>query len=315
MADQTKIQWADHTFNPWWGCARVSPACRFCYAETMARRFAPGTWGAMAPRKMSLDDYWEKPLQWNAQAERSRASGRKKTKRRRRVFCASMADVFEILPNAHPQRLELDRARQRLYALIERTPHLDWMLLTKRPQNIVRCKVPHLRNIWLGTTVENCDAVDERVPLLVAAEGPFVRFVSAEPLLERIEHRLADYVDKLDWVIAGGESGAHARPMHPSWPRALRTLCAERGVSFFFKQWGEWIGVDDLPKAAKGERFKLTDVEHLSRERRHSIDLEQDTIGQHTVPFAKVVRLGNKRTGHLLDGQEYRAFPKQMRLC
>src|SRR5690606_14674702 len=121
MAKDSKIEWTHHTFNPWWGCAKVSPACKYCYAETWAKRIGSHVWGASAPSRFFTDKHWQDPLRWDAEAaERGE---------RRRVFCASMADVFE-------RRKELNEPRERLWKLIEETPHLDWLLLTKRPQNI-----------------------------------------------------------------------------------------------------------------------------------------------------------------------------------
>jgi protein gp37 len=150
----TKIEWADYTFNPWWGCSRVSAACDYCYAEAWAKRFGV-LWGDDQERRPASDNYWREPLKWNRKAENAGV--------RRRVFCASMADVFEDKPG-------LDVPRTRLYRLILETPWLDWLLLTKRPENIRRMvpvawlDLPHPTgtapgswpaNVWVGTTAEN----------------------------------------------------------------------------------------------------------------------------------------------------------------
>ena len=154
MAKDSKIEWTHHTFNPWWGCAKVSPACKHCYAETWAKRVGKELWGAKSPRRFFSDAHWREPLKWNAEAL---ALGE-----HRRVFCASMADVFEA-------RAELDPWRDRLWRLIEVTPGLDWLLLTKRPHRIAS-HAPWSAwpaHVWLGTTAENQKWADVRVPELV----------------------------------------------------------------------------------------------------------------------------------------------------
>src|SRR5262249_54064076 len=123
MGDKTAIEWTDHTFNPWWGCVEVSPACDFCYARTWAQRRGHPVWGTDAPRRFFGEAHWGEPLRWN---RRAAATGR-----RARVFCASMADVLE--ERHDPVGALLEQARARLWATIEATPNLDWLLLTKRP--------------------------------------------------------------------------------------------------------------------------------------------------------------------------------------
>ena len=231
MARDSKIEWTHHTFNPWWGCERVSPACKNCYAETWAHRLGLDLWSKGAPRRMLGDSYWRQPFAWNRAAERAG--------RRDRVFCASMADVFE-------DRRDLDESRKRLWGLIGETPHLDWLLLSKRPQCVSRL-VPWgddwPNNVWLGTTVENQRWAEKRLPHLLA-NAAHVHFVSCEPLLAPLD--LSRWLvappgkRAISWVIAGGESGHRARPMNPNWARALRDQCLQRGVAFHFKQWGNW---------------------------------------------------------------------------
>lgn len=199
-------------------------------------------WGPEAPRRFFTDAHWREPLAWN---EEARAAGR-----RERVFCASMADVFE-------RRTELDSLRERLWKLIVATPSLDWLLLTKRPQNIGSMVPwtndwPH--NVWLGTTVENQTWADKRLPLLLQHPAA-VRFLSCEPLLGAIN--LSPWVNKsgfhpIDWVIAGGESGPKARPMHPDWATGLLRQCQQNSIPFHFKQWGHWVpaeiaGAEEAP--------------------------------------------------------------------
>jgi protein gp37 len=191
-------------------------------------------WGAHAPRRFFGDAHWNEPLEWNDEARNS--------KKRIRVFCASMADVFE-------RRAELNTWRERLWYLIESTPWLDWLLLTKRPQNI-SAMVPWEKlwptNVWLGTTVENQKYAEERLPFLLAANAS-IRFLSCEPLLGSLD--LTSWFDRsgfysIDWVIAGGESGARCRPMHPDWVMSLLDQCQDANVPFHFKQWGHWVPAD-----------------------------------------------------------------------
>lgn len=226
MAKNSRIEWTDHTFNPWWGCVKVSPACKHCYAEAWAKRVGAAVWGARAPRRFFSDKHWAEPRRWNREAE---ASGR-----RHRVFCASMADVFE-------DRRELDEWRERLASLIDETPWLDWLLLTKRPEKAAKLApwgAVWPRNVWLGTTVETQVWVERRLPALAKIPAR-VRFLSCEPLLGPLD--LSEWLNPyVHWVIAGGESGPRARPSDPAWFRSLRDQCIAARVPFHFKQWGNW---------------------------------------------------------------------------
>jgi protein gp37 len=239
MGENSAISWTDHTFNPWWGCARVSPGCQHCYAETFARRTGNDVWGQAAPRRFFGDKHWAEPLRWNARAEQAGV--------RARVFCASMADVFEDRDDLVPERA-------RLVDLIERTPWLDWLLLTKRPEN-VRDMVPGRwlwtatvingagaervprwpANVWVGTTVEDQTRAYERLPWLLELPTP-VRFLSCEPLLGPVD--LTWWLHGIGWVIVGGESGPKHRPLNLDHARSLRDQCTAAGVPFFFKQVG-----------------------------------------------------------------------------
>lgn len=243
MGKNSRIEWTHHTFNPWWGCQKVSPACKHCYAEAWAKRVGAAVWGARAGRRFFGDAHWSQPARWNAEAI---ATGE-----RRRVFCASMADIFE-------NRRDLDAARARLWPVIEATPHLDWLLLTKRPEHAAQL-APWGRdwpaNVWLGTTVETQLWADRRLPHLTAVPAQ-VRFVSCEPLLGPLD--LSEWLGKsLGWVIAGGESGGKARKSDPAWFRTLRDQCIKARVPFHFKQWGNWAPTDEgelarMPKRAAG---------------------------------------------------------------
>ena len=264
MAEHSTIEWTDHTFNPWWGCTKVSPACDHCYAEVWAKRTGHGVWGARAPRRFLSDATWDQPLRWDRAAARSG--------RRMRVFCASMADVFEW---GHG----LSAVRDRLWALIERTPHLDWLLLTKRPHLVQRLAPWNGRwpaNVWLGTTVESQRFAAKRIPFLLDIPCR-VRFLSCEPLLGPVD--LSGWIDGLHWVIAGGESGGGARPTQPGWIRSLRDQCIDAGVAFHFKQWGVW-----RPREAGGDGAA-----------------------------ASFVRMSKKRAGRTLDGRIWIELPEDGR--
>ena len=277
MARDTSIEWTDHTFNPWWGCTKVSPACDHCYAEAWDKRTGGNHWGSRADRRPFGDKHWDEPLRWDRAAA---AAGT-----RRRVFCASMADVFD---NAAPKG-----ARDRLWYLIRSTPRLDWQLLTKRPQN-VRKMLPSdwgdgYANVWLGTTTENQEEAERRVPHLISIEAR-VRFLSCEPLLGAI-FLTRDWLNgKLHWIIAGGESGPKARPSNPDWFRSLRDQCAAAGLAFHFKQWGSWV--PDFGEQA------------LSMKRMKRIQPES------ALGLQYLLRLGKRASGRELDGRTWDEFPR-----
>jgi protein gp37 len=260
----SKIEWTDHTFNPWWGCQRVSPGCEHCYAETLAHRYNFRVWGpakTTGRREMSAN-YWRQPLRWN---EAARKAGERK-----RVFCASMADVFEDHPG-------VDWPRVNLWGLIEQTEHLDWLLLTKRPENIERF-VPRewldrrQENVKFGFSAESQEYFNRRwQEAKYMARRGYTTFVSAEPLLGPINLNPWDGFDNYlnfgarAWVIAGGESGHGARPINPAWVRSLRDQCEGAGVPFFFKQWGEYAPVEYMQTA-----FQHSDEQSMARVGKHA---------------------------------------------
>lgn len=283
MGDVTGIQWTDHTFNPWMGCQRVSPGCERCYAETLVTtRLRLPVWGPpkTTERKRTAVANWRKPLAWDRAAA--------KAGKRARVFCASLADVFEDHSAVAPWRAEL-------FALIEQTPHLDWQLLTKRPENL-SAMLPASwlanprPNVWLGTTVEDQRRAYERIAELLRTPAA-VRFLSCEPLLESVELETYCYEcdgvgggvelvpgdpgcpseiqwpcdhcattgrlglrDGISWVIVGGESGAGARPFDLEWARSIARDCRDAGVPVFVKQMGRFP-VD----RARGVDYRLAD--------------------------------------------------------
>lgn len=247
MGEISGIAWTDATFNPWWGCTRVSPGCEHCYAETLAtvRRKLP-VWGVDADRKSMSEAYWRGPVKWNAASEKAGV--------RTRVFCASMADVFEITNgrNAEARKVQ-DTARERLWHLIMATPWLDWLLLTKRPQNVATL-APWCNgwgawppNVWLGVTAEDQKRADERLPLLVQIPAR-VRFVSHEPAIEGINISSWLGPDGVHWVITGGESGAKARPYFLNWAADIIDQCRRAGAAPFVKQLGAnaWLQGEGL---------------------------------------------------------------------
>jgi protein gp37 len=273
MGENTKIEWTattlpdgtvlpGFTFNSWTGCTKVSPACDNCYAESWAKRSGIVQWGNH-PRRRTSESYWKQPLKWNRIAERDGI--------RRKVFCCSLADVFD---NQVPEEWRHD-----LFALIDSTPWLDWLLLTKRPQNIAKLMPRHIvatwdigirdwadtemmrPNVWLGTTVENQEEADRRIPHLIRVPAA-VHFLSCEPLLGDIDLEypkglypngppmccsgfdcgcMGQPVEPpiiwyLKWVIVGGESGPNRRHMDLAWARGIRDQCANSGTAFFGKQ-------------------------------------------------------------------------------
>ncbi|MCS6516927.1 phage Gp37/Gp68 family protein [Burkholderia thailandensis] len=331
MSEKTSIEWCDSTWNPWEGRQKVGPGCDHCYAETRNARFAGGSavnWGPGAPRRRTSAANWRKPLAWNAAHEQFFAAHG----RRQRVFCASLADVFD---NAVNPMWRVD-----LFDLISNTPNLDWLLLTKRIGNAREMISGALGsimrderewpwpNVWLGATIVNQAEADRDIPKLLEVPAR-VRFLSMEPLLGPVDLRFHIYSEPtgnfrthggkrqlelrrpadggLHWVIAGGESGPGARPMHPDWARSLRDQCAAASVPFLFKQWGEWCEPVD------GERYDTT----MGRAQRvpafivsktgtvHCFENDQTRDGGRTM-----LRVGKRAAGRLLDSRAHDEFPE-----
>lgn len=340
MSENTKIEWCDHTFNPWEGCQKAGPGCDNCYAETRNARFAGGTainWGPGAPRRRTSASNWELPKRWNAQADAFMTQHG----RRQRVFCASLADVFD---NAVDPQWRAD-----LFALIASTPNLDWLLLTKRIGNVqgMLAELAHgsdpdlslldmmpLPNVWIGATIVNQTEADRDIPKLLAVPAR-VRFLSMEPLLGPVTlrevHSDMCEIDaltgdhgvlrplrgrseaKVHWVICGGESGPGARPMHPDWARSLRDQCEAAGVPFLFKQWGEWA---DMGAAGLGASGPVTnragDVKDWMRQAVTFTDGDKATVQAHSWTAHAtdlMYRVGKKAAGRLLDGCAWDGVP------
>lgn len=321
MSENSKIEWCDHTFNPWEGCQKVGPGCDHCYAEARNARFSGGTavnWGPGAPQRRTSPANWRKPMKWNRDGAFYAIHGH-----RLRVFCASLADVFDNT---------VDPAwRADLFRLIADTPNLDWLLLTKRIGNVAAMlreigidRLPD--NVWIGATIVNQEEADRDIPKLLAVPAR-VRFLSMEPLLGSVDLRFHIYSEPtgnfrthggkrqfelrrpadggLHWVIAGGESGHGARPMHPDWARSLRDQCAAADVPFLFKQWGEHsLAYDrdrDDPDYRRCDRMARLPGRWINLAGGHGFNGER-------VHYAE--RVGKKAAGRLLDGRTHNEFPE-----
>lgn len=247
MSETTNIAWADSTFNPWLGCTKVGPGCDGCYAEAlMDRRMGRVKWGAGEKRQRTSEAYWRQPLAWDRKARESGQPWR--------VFCASLADVFDN---------EVPRAwRAELFDIILKTPHLTWMLLTKRIGNAPKDFIGLYRgtrgwpsNVWLGVTVVNQEEADRDIPKLLRVPAA-VRFLSIEPMLGPIDLAAIPRIDPehphphqyelsdIDWVIVGGESdqpGHRARPFNIEWARDIVRQCTATQVPVFVKQLGAHV--------------------------------------------------------------------------
>lgn len=287
MGENTKIEWADHTWNPWIGCAKVSPACDHCYAEDMmANRYGRVRWGAGENRARTSASNWREPRRWDCQA---REAGRIAT-----VFTLSLGDIWdnEVEP----------LWRRAAFEMMEQTPNLLYLLLSKRIGNAERMCDP-LRgnpllpsNAALGATMVNQEEWDRDMPKLRQAGrvlGARFTFASIEPMLGPIDMR----GDLPDWVIVGGESGSQARPMHPAWARAIRDQCAAAGVPFLFKQWGGWVPHRPVAGSDLGSDVRSGKVRIVCADR------END--GHFCRGDTWMARASKTRAGRLLDGLEH----------
>lgn len=265
----SKIEWTDHTFNGWIGCTKVSPGCDRCYAERVGHRLQV-KWGPGQGRHRTSVAYWNEPRKWDKAAA---LAGR-----RDRVFCMSLADVFD---NEVPEFW-----REDLWNLIHETPNLDWLLLTKRIGNVRNMLPPdwshRCPNVWLGISVVNQEEADRDIPKLVNLRAA-KRFISNEPGLQRIDlcghfgmwwnqtmkcwEGTGQYINRdawgnkrIDWVITGGESGHGARPYNALWAESLRAQCAGAGAAFFMKQgsqanWPDFKNFESFPAEIRVREF------------------------------------------------------------
>lgn len=364
MAETTGINWCDSTFNPWIGCTRVSPGCDDCYAarSTPARTLGV-VWGSGQLRQRTSEANWKLVKRWNNRrfmecsacgwrgdaAEAvigcARCRSLELDDARRRVFCASLADVFDT--NV-PQEWRTD-----LFELILATPQLDWLLLTKRIGNVKHMVMDSLgamaarldqrqpkwpwvnvwpewpwANVWIGATITSQAEADRDIPKLLATPAA-VRFLSVEPMLGAIDltrvpvggghgHHEFDPIitanalrrgaglPTLQWVICGGESGPRARPMHPDWARSLRDQCAAAGVPFLFKQWGEWG--PDWEGAQTCNACSQTKFDSINSHGECG-HCGIEAWNPASKPLDTLRRVGKKAAGRLLDGRTHDQFP------
>ncbi len=294
MADKSKIEWTDASWNPirardresasvGWHCVHVSEGCRFCYAEVFNRRLGTGRDYTAQAEKL-VETYLDQkvlgePMRWD---------------RPRKIFVGSMTDLFAPFVT--------DEMLDKVFTVMQLAPQHTYQVLTKRPARMrayIQRRISEqppgrdewpLKNVWLGISAEDQDAVDERLHFLQTTPAA-VRFISFEPLLGPI--------DKVDltgvaWAIVGGESGVHARPMHAAWAQVLRDLCAAAGVAFFFKQWGNFV--------PHGQHFADGSVNKMG----HPADKQWARFADGATAW----RTEKKKAGHILDGQVWQQFPE-----
>lgn len=315
----TKIAWTDESWQPVVGCSKVSPGCDNCYAETMAKRCAGAEMVSYKPKPYKYCSV----VEWNGQTfcDEKALEIPLHWKKPRKVFVCSMGDLFhESVPFEFIKEV---------IKIIAACPQHTFQILTKRPERMKQffdktkvtligpCPVPRklgdehkvkmttlpLKNLWLGVTAENPKDGYPRIQTLKQIPAA-VRFISIEPMLEGM--RLTnDTLDKIDWVIVGGESGPGARPMHIDWARGVRDQCQAAGVPFFFKQWGEWYP-EGIPVAVVPEKGRIfidiggNNCEHL---RRDKITPE--------MKLRKMYRAGKKKAGNKLDGKVHEEYPNK----
>jgi protein gp37 len=346
VAKTTSIEWCDATLNLWWGCTKVSDGCKFCYAEHLSdHRLGKDAWGPKGTRREVKG--WRSTLRKISKLAKGEG-------RRLRVFVQSMSDTFEGPETMGGEASEnwalVRRLRRELLVEIGAQPELDFLLLTKRPQNVVAAFAEvydggHIPgNVWLGTSVEDQATADERIPHLLRIPAA-VRFVSCEPLLGPVNLRKvvafkagSDRTEidslmgltsrwgvgasievwppkepRLHWVIGGGESGPNPRPMHPDWARSLRDQCQAAGVPFLFKQWGEWAPVDGSSGGFDDDP-EASRYKHVEwRDGRWSdffYPIWSDEEDGYFDAHHTMARVGKKKAGRLLDGREWNEFPE-----
>lgn len=308
----TKIEWVKNsdgtqgdTWNPITGCTRVSTGCTHCFAERMAARL-------QAMGKPGYQGTVDKNGRWTGQINFIESALEIPLKRKKPTvyFANSMSDLFHA-------DVEFDWLDS-IWSVMARCPQHTFQILTKRASLLsdrVQAMVDIygiLPNVWLGVSVENQAAADERIPYLLQAPAA-IRFLSCEPLLgpldledlafEKAGPDWAGYNPLVDWIICGGESGPHARPMHPQWPRNLRDQCLASGVPFFFKQWGNLLP-GELDPNEPDKMFPWRNWQDGSR------SWLMPELGQVDLPPVAYRNVGKKEAGHLLDGREWSQFPQ-----
>ena len=336
MADKTHIEWTEATWNPVTGCSKVSAGCKHCYSERDWARLSANPKTRYFDRAFTdvrcHEDVLPLPLRWT---------------KPRRIFVNSMSDLFH--PDV-PFQFIAD-----VFAVMSCTTRHTYQVLTKRPERMLAffawldeerdgfghpTRVDSLRvwpqwkparggqggydncgpvwpleNVQLGVSIEDQDAADERIPLLLQTPAA-VRWVSAEPLLGPVD--LRQYLDwsfanadmsrpDVDWVVVGGESGTNARPMHPAWARSLRDQCTASGRPFLFKQWGEWCPSQFLPKGTTlpAHRWGWINEKGGPAETNHYGPFK-DEFAHHEL----MGHIGKRAAGRQLDGIEHNGYPE-----
>ena len=308
MGANSKIEWCHHTYNHWVGCTKVSPGCANCYAESEnnRRKWATEGWGPGKPRHLTSERNHFQPVIWDRKA--------KNYGKRRRVFCSSLADWLD---NEVPVQWFVG-----LLKIVRKCRNLDWLFLTKRPENFLDRMEAVLRepdedlpvglrewiekwlagkapkNVWMGVSTEDQERADERIPMLLSIPAK-VHWLSVEPLLGPISMNTflnpQPYIcpkrpdARIGWVVVGGESGMNARPCDPQWVREIRDQCLLREVPFFFKQWGEFLYETQVSEGA---------------------DLLKKPAIVSPSGGPSFFRVGKQAAGRLLDGVEYMQFPE-----
>ncbi len=292
----TKIEWTNETWNPIIGCTKVSEGCKECYAEKMAKRLT-----AIEANRHTYNYGFviNESGKWNGKTNFVRTALKKPLswKKPRMIFVCSMGDLFH-------ETVSFEDIIE-VFHIINKCPQHTFQILTKRADRMKEFFVDYapnpywenLPNVWLGVTMENQE--NNRLTTLLQIPAA-IHFVSFEPLLGLIDfyeiimnnEYHCNTENKLDWVIAGGESGHKARPMHPDWVRSLKDQCEAANVPFFFKQWGEWIDIDNGYDC---------------------INESEKVFIKHTFGSAytshDVYKIGKKKAGSILDGKEYKQFP------
>lgn len=333
MTQQTKIEWTDFTVNVAEGCQKVGPGCDNCYAEARDVRFTGGShWGPGAPRR-----YVKAGIPKLRKINRGSKKFQAEHGRKPRVFFSSLSDVFD--------KAWLPEWRTELFSEIELATGIHAQLLTKRVGNVFQMVPPAWVNggwpshVGLMITVVNQAEADRDIPKLLdlkAKHGiPWVG-LSVEPMLGQIDLtclsggkgywecnaltgevtdmcRPCSPVEKVDWVICGGESGQNARPMHPQWARDLRDQCEAVGTAFFFKQWGEWVPWEPMSESLWSSQNLRTEDRHVLFPSDFDMSSNWDdgmALIEHG--HAAFQRVGKKSAGRLLDGVEHKGVPAQI---
>lgn len=292
MAENSAISWCTHTFNPWLGCQKVSPACDFCYAEAWAKRAGwPELW--QGERRRTTPQNWQKPVKWNKRCGELGV--------RESVFCLSLGDIMDN--QVDPQW------RTDLFTLVYETPHLDWLFLTKRPQNVLKMLVesyfPDVENVVFGTTVENQEEADRRRPSMAAvAAAGWKTFVSYEPALEPVDWTGWEFIGCL---ISGGESGGKARGSLRSSFRGARDFALANDIRYHHKQNGEFIDADELALAINTAAGQAAGTHLCTYD--DALRLAGRRLVEHQSDGSTLIRVGVEAAGRLLDGVEHLGMP------